>query len=52
MVAGLSYVDSMVQRADNDDQNVVFVDSDAGENVEIVSVAAVAGEGGKSEKNW
>lgn len=37
---------------DNDDQNVVFVVNDVGENVEVGSAAAVAaGEGGKSEKN-
>ena len=42
----------MVQKTDNDDQNVVFVTNDVGENVEVVSVAAVvAGEGGKSKKN-
>ena len=46
---GLSSVNNMVQKIDNDDRNVVV---DVTENVEVVSVSAVAvGGGGKSKKN-
>lgn len=49
---GLSSVNSIVQGVDNDDQNVVFVVNDVGENVGVVTVAAVAAEeGGKSKKD-
>ena len=52
MGAGLKLVDSIVQKPDNDDQNVVFVVAGVAENVGVVSVAAVAvGGGGKSKKN-
>lgn len=52
VVAGLGFVIVWYKKNDNDDQNVVSVVNDVGENVRVVSVAAVAvGEGGKSKKN-
>ena len=49
-VAGLGIVDNIIQKPDNDGQNVVFVAGDVGENVEVVSIAAVD-EGEKSKRN-
>ena len=39
MAVGLGSVGCMVQKVDNDGQNVVLVVNDAGENVEVVFVA-------------